>query len=340
MDQQPLQNQAYYNPYYMAAQIRKQEDRLERRILSRIGMALFIYLLFVNLLQTALMWGGTTFFPTLVEAEWFQWILQIVPGYLLGVPLVALLLAGLPKEKPEKKKLGASGWVGFLAISFFLTTAGSLISNLLITKLEELKGAEVSDMVSQQITEFSPLTTLLVVVIAAPIFEELMFRKLLIDRLLPYSEFFAILTGGLLFGLVHGNFYQFFYATMVGLLFSFIYVRTGRIGYTILMHIIINFTGSIIAPFIGEHLAENGSIGSIGSIDLWGMVTGVYTTAMYVLAICGGILLLFGIKKMKASTQGSRGLALGRQFRLGWLNVGMLLTGGFCLISFIISILI
>ena len=164
-----------------------------------------------------------------------------------------------------------------------------------------------------------------------------MFRKLLIDRLLPYSEFFAILTGGLLFGLVHGNFYQFFYATMVGLLFSFIYVRTGRIGYTILMHIIINFTGSIVAPFIGEHLADNGAT---SSIDLWGMVTGVYTTAMYVLAVCGAFLLIFGFKKMKASTQGSRGLALGRQFRLGWLNVGMLLTGGFCLISFIISILI
>jgi membrane protease YdiL (CAAX protease family) len=300
-------------------------------------VAVFIYLLFVNLLQTALMWGGTTFFPTLVEAEWFQWILQIVPGYLLGFPLVALLLTGLPKEKPEKKKMNASGWVGFLAISFFMTTAGSLISNLLITRMEVFKGAEISDTITQQISEFSPLTTLLVVVIAGPIFEELIFRKLLLDRLLPYSEAFAILTGGLLFGLLHGNFYQFFYSTMLGILFSFIYVRTGRISYSILMHIIINFTGAIIAPFISEHLANSDAT---GSIDLWGMVTGVYSTATYVLAICGAVLLIFGLKKMKVSTQGSRGLTLSRQFRLGWLNVGMLLTGGFCLISFIISILI
>ncbi len=337
MEQFSPQNQGYYNPYPPIDPIR-QAERKERRTLSRLGFALFIYLIFVSLLQTALSWGCSTFFPEVHRQEWFQWILQTAPAYLLGVPLVACLLIGMPKEKPQKKKLGLSGWTGFLAISFFLVLLGGLISNLLIARIEELKGGAVSDLVSQQISEFSPLMTFGVIVIAAPIFEELLFRKILVDRLLPYSEAFAILTGGLIFGLVHGNFYQFFYAAMLGMFFSFIYIRTGRIRHTILMHMIINFTGSIVAPFLMD--ITNNLKEPTGSVDLWQMLGGVYSTANYILAFCGLVLLILSINKLKTATQGARGLTLGQQIKVGWLNAGMLLTGSFCLINFITSIII
>ncbi len=335
MEQQPFQNPGYYPPY-AAEQIQKQEDRAERRNLTRIGVAFFVYLIAVSLLQTALVWGGSTFFPALYHADWFQWILHLVPSYVIGFPLFLCLVAGMPKKKPEKKKMGFAGWIGFLAVSFFLMTVGGLISSYLTDLLETVKGSPITDSITQQIDDFSPLMNLVVLVIGAPIFEELMFRKLLIDRLLPYSEAFAVLTGGLLFGLVHGNFYQFFYATLLGMLFSLVYIRTGKLRYTIGMHMIINFTGSIIADFLRDSMSE--TLEPTGSVDLWGMLGGVYSMAMYVLAGCGLVLLILGFKKLLLSTEGKPNFSFARQLKVGWLNVGMLMILSLCLLMFVSSV--
>ena len=47
-----------------------------------------------------------------------------------------------------------------------------------------------------------------------------------------------------MFGLFHGNFTQFFYAAALGLLFAWVYIRTGKIIHTIAMHFMLNFWGS------------------------------------------------------------------------------------------------
>lgn len=335
MEQQPFQNQNFYPPL-VAEQIRQQEDRAEQKILTRIGVAFFVYLVAVSLLQTALEWGVSTFFPAFYQTDWYPWILYLVPSYLIGFPLFLCLIAGMPKAKPEKKKLGFSGWIGFLAVSFCLMTVGGMISSYLTEILEGIKGSPITDGVAEQIHEFSPLMNFIVLVIAAPIFEELMFRKLLIDRLLPYSEAFAVLTGGLLFGLVHGNFYQFFYAALLGMLFSLVYIRTGKIRYTIGMHMIINFTGSIIADFLQDTMG--GNLEATGSVNLWGMLGSIYSMALYVLAGCGLILLILGFKKALPSTEGSRGFSFSRQLKVGWLNIGMLMILSLCLLLFVSSI--
>jgi hypothetical protein len=49
-----------------------------------------------------------------------------------------------------------------------------------------------------------------------------------------------------MFGLFHGNFQQFFFASFVGMLFAFVFIRTGRVIYTILMHMTVNLTTSVV----------------------------------------------------------------------------------------------
>ena len=46
-------------------------------------------------------------------------------------------------------------------------------------------------------------------VIIAPVMEELVFRKYLVDRLVPYGQKTAVVLSGLFFGLFHGNFISF-----------------------------------------------------------------------------------------------------------------------------------
>lgn len=87
-------------------------------------------------------------------------------------------------------------------------------------------------------------------VIVGPIFEEWLFRKQLIDHTRKYGEKTAILLSGLAFGLFHMNLFQFFYAFLLGLMFGYVYTRTSKLRYSTAMHMIINFNGGVLAPWV------------------------------------------------------------------------------------------
>lgn len=55
-----------------------------------------------------------------------------------------------------------------------------------------------------------------------PVSEELIFRGAGLRTFEKYGKIFAILMSSLLFGLFHGNFPQFFFATFVGIIFSYV----------------------------------------------------------------------------------------------------------------------
>lgn len=78
--------------------------------------------------------------------------------------------------------------------------------------------------------------------------EELFFRKALISHMKPYGEKTAVILSALMFGLFHGNFSQVFYAFFLGLLFGYVFVKTEKLRYSLMLHMIINFLGSVLAP--------------------------------------------------------------------------------------------
>lgn len=87
-------------------------------------------------------------------------------------------------------------------------------------------------------------------VVTAPIFEEFWFRGIVLEALRPYGNGFAILVSGLLFGLTHANFNQFFYATVLGICFGYIAVSTKSIVTTTIMHAIFNGISGLLLLFI------------------------------------------------------------------------------------------
>ena len=65
----------------------------------------------------------------------------------------------------------------------------------------------------------------------------------------------AVLISGIAFGLVHGNFYQFFYAAGIGMLLGYVYLRTGNVLHTIGLHMCINMVGSVYSSAMLKKLA-------------------------------------------------------------------------------------
>lgn len=109
---------------------------------------------------------------------------------------------------------------------------------------------------------------ILLAIIGAPIVEETIFRKLIIDKVAHHGEALAVLVSALLFGLMHGNLAQFFLAFFVGIVFGIVYIKTRNIFYTMGLHCLMNTFASI-----PEFFAMNGIDISVPWLIVEGAVT-------------------------------------------------------------------
>lgn len=228
--------------------------------------------------------------PALTENDWYMWVLSAVPMYLFAMPLSYLLLLTIPKSVPQKQKLNPLMWVGFLFLCFAISYVANIAGQYFGDWIYNMLGVEVENELGEM-TSVTPFgINLLFVGILAPVFEELFYRKAVIDRLRRYGDLPAILISGLIFGLVHGNFNQVFYATCVGFLLSFIYVRTGSVLYTISIHAAFNMIGGVYTTELVRRLGES-LVPAEG--DTVGQIMLMAYTVFTLLSIVVGIIFLF-----------------------------------------------
>ena len=90
------------------------------------------------------------------------------------------------------------------------------------------------------------MVTLIFTAFVAPIFEEIIYRHLLLRSLKPIGDTPAIIISALVFGLAHGNFDQFAYAFLSGIIFGLMAVRYDTIIPGMVLHLINNFFVTVI----------------------------------------------------------------------------------------------
>ena len=174
---------------------------------------------------------------------------------LIGFPLICGLTKNIPAREIPKQKIGFFGFIPYIFMTVGIVIVGMIIGTLVHNAITSPFGGS-SNVLSQLLLSSSPIPRILVVGILAPVFEELIFRKILIDRLSKYGTFLAILVSGLFFGLFHGNFSQFFFAAMLGFLFAFLYAKTGKVILTIILHMMVNLGTSVVTTFIYQKILE------------------------------------------------------------------------------------
>ena len=223
---------------------------------SRVGLCYFTLML----LTQALQFGGAALMGDLVyTTSWGLWALSYVPLYCIAVPVFLLMMHKLIPNAPGRfgtQELSAGGWVRWLVISLSVTYILNYVSTLITLLLAQLKGGAVENPLATMQENSSPLMMLLFAGIIAPVGEEFLFRKLLHDKLGGCGEKLYILMGGFIFAMFHANLSQMLYAFVLGAAFCYIYVRTGRLWYTIALHITINVIGSVLLPSLAESDSE------------------------------------------------------------------------------------
>lgn len=94
------------------------------------------------------------------------------------------------------------------------------------------------------------MLTFILMVIAAPVLEELLFRGIMLDGLLKkYTPVKSIVITSLLFGIVHLNPWQFVAGFIIGLFIGWIYYETKSVAYSIIIHATANLCGYLLRVF-------------------------------------------------------------------------------------------
>lgn len=317
-----------------------------RRTFSRIGLALCVLLLVSTVIQG--LWFGLPGEDSwMVSSSWGMWLGSFLPLYLAAMPACLLVMGRLPAQAPRQIKLGAKNFWIFLPICFCVMYAGSILGNLLSSVLS---GGTAENALVDYAMDTNPLK-ILVMVILAPLLEEYVFRKQLIDRTAVYGEKIAVLLSAVTFGLMHQNLFQFFYAFGLGLVFAYIYTRTGRLRYTVIFHGIVNFLGSVVAPGILtmldlealENMDPNAPVEELMALYSR-ILPGMLLLLVYFLFLMGmfiaGLVLLIVQSKKLVWKEAPAQLPKGTGFKTVYLNVGMGLFTLICLVSIVFVLFI
>ncbi len=303
-----------------------------RKFFSRVGFSFFALIVLDIVIELVLDVILTAFAPGAVS-RWpsLWWVVVMAPQYLVAMPVCVLILKRLPAMQIRQNGLGGRSWFRMLCISLFIMIVGSIIGDLLCSLISRLTPLNLSSTTTNMMMTGNLWVVFLFTVIIAPVIEELIFRKVLIDRTIVFGDRTAIIMSGLLFGLIHGNFYQFFYAFGLGCLFAYVYIRTGKIRHTISFHMIVNFLGGFVGVLllqVFESVSASGSFQEFyfSILAHFGVLFGLLLLELlpYVLAIAGLIMFCITFRRRTLFT-GEYAMPAGETGKALFGNAGMIL---------------
>lgn len=130
----------------------------------------------------------------LLNNPWFLWAASSLPMYVVGVPIYLLIIRPLPIHPQSQNKLPTSRFLVLLLVCFPVTYLGNVIGSLLSAALS---GGTAQNSIETYLTDGGPLA-LFTTIIVAPVVEEYVFRKQLLDRCGRYGEKTAMVFSALI----------------------------------------------------------------------------------------------------------------------------------------------
>lgn len=303
-----------------------------RKSFSRLGLRFFFGTIIIEASQVLVIALIRTVKPQWLNGANARIILSALTLYLIGMPALIFLLKKLPAQEPPKHKMKAGHFVLAAIMSLAIMYIFNILGTMLTGMIGRLKGSEVQNVLNDAFSGANIFLVFIDTVIIAPVFEEYVFRKLIVDRTMRYGQGTAVILSGLMFGLFHGNLSQFTYTFVLGLFLAFLYVKTGNLKITIGLHMLINFMGGVVSMFMTEIVNNVEADQNLGEGTLTvSMIVSLclllaYEIVSYGSMLAGGIMLISNFTKGRFKTENGQSLIPREErFRVMFLNLGMFL---------------
>ncbi len=319
---------------------------------SKLGGMYLLGTIVTVVLQSVVAAVGIYLFPQWMAGDMALFV-TMLPMYLIGMPVLILLVRTIPADKVERHRIRAGHFIIAVIMAFGAVYLTNIIGNVITTLIGMLKGGVVQNQLANVTESVSLWTIAFWMVLCAPIMEEYVFRKLIVDRTVRYGEGVAVLLSGLMFGLFHGNLNQFVYAFVLGMLLAFLYVKTGNLKITIAIHMLINFMGGLVSSALMRLIDLDEYLNIVADMDMAAMMSYITENMAGLLAYGGFLIFVFGsliaglvlfivclVKKKFSFAKGQVAIPKGKRFRTVFLNVGMALYVVFWVAVIIYSLIV
>lgn len=177
---------------------------------------------------------------------------------------------------------------------------------------------------SSNMTELVLMVVLMVV--AAPLFEEYWARGIMFDALKPYGAGMAIIISSLLFGLMHGSLYMLFYTIALGLALGYIRYATGSLFIVTILHAMVNSISSAMLFLQGLGRITQGQNRVLNTIEM------IFIVAVLSLIIIGVIVFFAKIPTIRKYRFENPWTEIGP-----WKKMGMFLVSIPVIISMVLA---
>ena len=222
--------------------------------------------------------------------------------YGLGLGLFLLIIKGLPNSEIVPGKIPFST----VAICFLLQFTALMAMSILFNIISIATGKDMNI----EMDALKPVN-LFLLLIFNPVAEEFVFRWLFAKKLLRRGQRFYIFASSLCFAIVHSvsiGLPQVLYTFLLGLIWSYLFVRTGKLWIPIVLHALSNLFGGIL-PSLMQNLS--------------GTALGIYSMGMMLLALGG--LVCFLVFKKRIALDGESKVFKGADIKAVLGNPGILL---------------
>lgn len=320
---------------------------------SKIGWFYLIAIAVIYAVEIPLVFVVSWFWPQWLDNGNINVLLSMIPMYGVGFPLLTFLMKRkVPAVKIEKRRMTAGQYVLAAIICMGLAYAANLIGTAMTVVIGLLKGSLVENEIASVIETLSPGMVFFYTVLCAPIVEEFIFRKLIVDRTVRYGQSVAVVVSGIMFGLFHGNLNQFVYAATIGMFLAYLYAKTGNLKITISLHMLFNFVGGFLSSLLLRIIDLDGYMAVAESGDIQELMNyfmsnlaGWIAYALMALYVCGmlvaGIVLfiVFLAKRRFTFEKGEIFIPRQLRFNIAFANAGMLAFGIFWIVQIVVQLL-
>ena len=278
---QPYYDYLDFNRINYKTQLRKDVNKTGALLIVYFVVTLVVSFVAVLVPTILTIFSSTSTQENLLEDTSFLMLVSgftsLVTFFLVTIIYSIIVTADFLKIYPFEK---VSANTMFLLCSFGLSIAiiANYASNLLLG-LFDLVGIDANiDMEYKCDSALDVILFYVTVAIVPALVEEFAFRGIILGNLRKHSDSFAVLISGVVFGLMHGNFAQIPFATIVGLVLGYITVKTNSLLPAIIIHFLnnaISVTLTLLSTNtnLPEHIINAINIGVMLVIGVFGLLS-------------------------------------------------------------------